>query len=72
VIEGGRTASKSERRVAADANAALTASSSGARVAVKATKPGAPSRFEIRGLTEDEARLALKALGVKLTTSREG
>lgn len=62
----GRTVSPAERRLAKVATESLAAAGSGAKLAAKATLPGRPARFELVGLSEDEARRALRGLAIKL------
>lgn len=62
----GRTVSPAERRLAKLATESLAAAGSGAKLVAKATVPGRPARFELVGLSEDEARRALRGLAVKL------
>lgn len=62
----GRTVSPAERRLAKQTTEALAGAGSAAKLVAKATVPGRPARFELVGLTEDEARRAAQGLGVKL------
>lgn len=62
----GRTVSPAERRLAKLATEALANADSGAKLVAKATVPGRAARFELVGLSEAEARRALRGLAIRL------